>query len=350
MPGLLQRIRLTVMNKRTKIALGIGGIALIIAAAGGGYYYFGSRTQTPEYALKTIEKSLTEHNKTEFYKFVDIDGVLNTGYDGFVEGLTGTSPAITPEAADAVREFTQVLRAPLILSMKSAVDYYVESGNFNKSEDTGLTEIFSRIGIDTLEFRSIENIQTDPEDEGLATAEIRIFQPEINREFSLQTILAKNEDGRWQVTGIKNFQEFIALINVSRREKLDEYLTKTSEISLRHDSTIREAEQKYSEILAPGSLGKDTTRAELKKIMTEVIKKDWEVRKQELFGVTVPKGAETLHNLRLKICDLYIEYAEDYANWLDDKKAATIKSAEEKRRRAQILTTEASAIARRMTN
>ena len=333
-----------------KFAVGAGAVAVIIAAAGGGYYYFGARTQTPEYALKTVEKSFTEHNKAEFYKFVNVDSVLNTSYDGFVDGLTGTDNSMTPEAVDAIKDFTQMLKAPLLLSMKSAVDSLVEKGNFDESGNMGLDDILSRTGIDTVEFRGVEEIKIDPEDETFATAIVKIFQPEINREFAIQTNLKKSEDGHWQVSGVTNFQEFIGLINAARREKLDEYLTKTSEINVRHDTTVREAEQKYSEILAPGSLGRDATRAELKKIMTDVIKKDWEVRKQELFGVNVPKGAETLQNLRMKICDLYIGYADEYAKWLDDKKAATIKSAEEKRRQAQVLTTEAAAIARRMTN
>ena len=82
----------------------------------------------------------------------------------------------------------------------------------------------------------------------------------------------------------------------------------------------------------------------------EVLKKDWEERKQELFSLRVPKDAETLHNLYMKICDIYIDAAQDYAKWMDDKNAATIKAAESKIHQAQTLTSEAMAIAKRMTS
>ncbi|MBQ7630891.1 MAG: hypothetical protein IJS81_11895, partial [Selenomonadaceae bacterium] len=78
------------------------------------------------------------------------------------------------------------------------------------------------------------------------------------------------------------------------------------------------------------------------------VKKDWETRKVELLKLTVPQDAATLQNLRLKICDLEIAYAEGYAKWMDDKNAATVKAAEENHRQAQTLTLEAKTLAGRM--
>ena len=103
-------------------------------------------------------------------------------------------------------------------------------------------------------------------------------------------------------------------------------------------------------ILAMGNLGNDKTRAELKVLINDVFKKDWEDRKQELFSLPVPKDAATLHNLYMRICDLSIAAAQDYAKWMDDKNSATIKSAEEKIHQVQSLMGEASALAKRMTS
>ena len=110
-----------------------------------------------------------------------------------------------------------------------------------------------------------------------------------------------------QPSSADDFTEVVAGI---RRAALDKYLEQTSEINLRHDQTIREAEQKYGSILSFGSLDRDQTRFDLKVLLTDVVKKDWEVRKQELFSVDVPKSAETLQNLRMRICDLSIGSAD----------------------------------------
>ena len=96
-------------------------------------------------------------------------------------------------------------------------------------------------------------------------------------------------------------------------------------------------------------MAQDKTRAELKALIVEVFQPDWEGRKQELFSLPVPKDAAALQELYMKICDLSIAAAQDYAKWLDDKNAATIKSAEDKIHQAQTLTREAAALAKRMT-
>ena len=113
--------------------------------------------------------------------------------------------------------------------------------------------------------------------------------------------------------------------------------------------TINTAQQKYNSILEEGTLGQDKTRADLKTLMLD-IKKDWETRKQELSALNVPAGAKTLHNLRIKICDTEIAYAENYAQWMDDKKAITAKTAEDKKKLAQTLRAEDNALTRRMSN
>ena len=146
------------------------------------------------------------------------------------------------------------------------------------------------------------------------------------------------------------FQQFIDKLNDYRRAQLDEYLAQSEKIIAAHEDSIIDAEQKYHEILSRGTLGQDEIRTEIKNLMTEVFKNDWENRKQELSELEVPSGAKTLHNLRMKICDLEIGYAEDYAQWMTDKKAETVKSAEEKRNRARTLRNDEEILTRRLSN
>ena len=336
------------MDSKLKVGIGLGVIVLL--TAGGGYFLLKPGNDTPEFVMQSVEKSITAHDKKEFYKLVDIDSVLNTSYDEIVEGLADSDKSMSIEAREAVKNFTQMLKSPLIISLKSAIDSYVETGEFQEPENLGMKDFLNRTGIDKIEFRAIENIEINPANDKEAVADIKIFQSELGKDFVLKTVLNKNDSGEWRVVSLQNFKDFVMLIGEVRRDQLNNYLSKTEEINSIHDKTIRDAEQKYSSILALGSLGQENTRSDLKNLMLDVIKKDWEVRKQEFFNLQVPQGAETLHNLRLKICDLEISYAEEYAQWMSDKKAATIKSAEEKRRQAQTLMTEANVLARRMSN
>ena len=329
----------------TKIKIGIcAGIIFIIAAAAVCYNFY-AKTTTPEYALKIVEESIANHDKEKFYKHVDLKGILETSYDGIIEGMTYTNKAMTPDARESVKDFTEMLRAPLLLSLESSIDSYVATGDFHEEDNVGVSELLKRTGMDKSIYRGIGEVV---ENDSQATAKIQIYHPELEREFSLNFILKRDDSDVWKIIRVENFKEFITQINQVRRKKLDNYLNQSAEIISRHEKIVADAMQKYNAIVGAGSLANEDTRAKLRDLMSDVVKKDWETRKVELLKLTVPQDAATLQNLRLKICDLEIAYAEGYAKWMDDKNAATVKTAEENHRQAQTLTLEAKTLASRM--
>ena len=348
------------MSNRIKYGVAAGIAAIIIVIFGIIYFIFGSKADSPEYSVQMIEDAIVNHDQTKFNNAVDVDSLLNTSYDSFVEGMIDSDKSMPSEVKDHVINFTQMLKVPMTASLKAAIENYVATGNFEEknsndkaqeSQDDNvlaISEILDRTGLSKLEFRQVDGIKTNDDNENQAIAGIRVYQQEAARDFTFDVLLEKNDSNVWRVVSINNFRDFIEMVNQARREQLDKYLDETASIINRHDKTIREAEQKYGSILSIGSLGQDGTRDDLKTLMTDVVKKDWEVRKQELFNVKVPKGAEALQNLRIKICDLSIESADLYAKWMNDKKAATIKDADEKRRQVQTLLGEEKILVSRM--
>ena len=338
------------MDKRIKMAAGAGIAALAVAVTGGGYYYFHVSTDTPDYAIKAIQQSIEEHDVKTFNRVVNVESVLDSSYEGLIEGLTSSESAMTPDAKEAIKNFAQTFRAPLMRSLNLAIDSYIATGDLKAEENVGVIEILEKTGLNDAVIRDVKNIQINDADKNEAFADLIIYQPELDKEFPIQLVLAKDDDKKWQLRRVQNFQEYVEQIGAARREQLDKYLTQVSEINSKHETIIREAEQKYGMILSMGNLGQNKTRTELKILINDVFKKDWEARKQELFSLHVPKDAENLHNLYMKICDLSIDAAQDYAKWMDDNNAATIKLAEDKIHQVQSLMTEAGTIAKRMTS
>ena len=338
------------MNKRLKKSLGAGLAALAVVVAGGGYYYFHVHTDTPAHAIEAVGESIAHHDLKEFHRAVNVDSVLDSGYEGFADGLAAIDSTATPETQEALRNVTRMLREPMMLSLKAALESYVATGKLNPEQNVGVLELLERTGLNGAEIRDVKNVELNDADKNQAFADVMVYQPELGRDFPIEIVLARGKDDRWQITRVKNFQEYVAQITQARREQLNQYLAQAAEINARHDVTVRAAEEKYGLILSAGSLAQDKTRAELKTLIDDTFKRDWELRKQELFGLHVPKDAEPLHNLYLRICDVWLDAAHDYGRWLDDNNALTIRAAEDKIHQAQELTSDAGALAKRMTS
>ena len=349
------------MSNRMRYGTVAGVAAIVVVVLGIVYFIMGSRSDSPENAIKMIVKSISEHDQVKFNKYVDLDTLLNTSYDGFVEGMMNSDDSMSEEVKDHVVNFTQMLKAPMTLSLKTAIENYVATGSFADKEQASkskthqdenvliVAETLDRMGLNKLEFRKVEKVIINKDNKNQAMVTINVYQKEVAKEFTFEFMLTKQKSGEWRVVSIRNFRDFVEMVNQNRREQLNKYLEDTEEIINSHNKTIQEAEQKYSNIISNGNLSKDSTRGELQNLMANVIKKDWEARKQELFNINVPKGAEALQNLRIKICDLSIESAELYAKWMSDKKAATVKAADSKRKQVKALAEEEKVLTLRIS-
>ena len=336
------------MDRKLKLGIALGIMAFLVAWLG--YRLLISGKDTPNYALQIVEKSVENHNKADFYKVVNLESILDDSYSSIVAGVTDADQSMTEDAKEAVKNFTEMLREPLLLSLKAAIDSYIETGEFNKEENASIKTLLERTGLDKFKYRKIEGVAINPKNSNEATARIAVFHTELNELVIFNVTLQRNAKDDWQIVAIQNFQQFIDRLNAFRRVQLDQYLEQSEEIIIRHNNAVYDAKQKYKEILEHGTLGQDEIRAEIKTLMLETVKKDWENRKQELSDLEIPNGAKTIHNLRMKICDLEIGYAEDYAQWMDDKKAETAKSADEKKNRAKTLDAEEDSLYRRLLN
>ena len=332
-----------------KVLLVLG--ILLLLGMGGIYWYLAVYAETPEYSVQMLQKSMEKHDKELFHDYVDLDTVLDDAYDDLVLGLIDAGEPMPEEAKAAVGDIVRVLKAPLITSFKAAIDSYVETGSWGTTgaEDVSMDfhQALMKSGLKDTSFRSIDEIVKDEEAKE-AIAKIRVYQAEAEGEFVLEAVLTRTEDGIWRLERIRNFHDFVVFVGHARQKELERYVGTTADIMAKHDKAMREADFDFQRILAAGSLGEQETRAELKRLMRETVAEDWQARRDELEAVSVPAEAQSLHRLRLKICDLHIEYANGYAAWLDDKKAETLREAETKIKQARTLEQEARFLAKRM--
>ena len=330
-------------------------VVLVILAGAGGYWYVEMYTKTPEYTIQMVQEAVAGHNKDKLYKYVAVDHMLDTASDAMLDGLIQAMVPASGDTREAVSNLTRMFKNPVVLSLKNAVDNYVEYGTWNNKDDsTAAIEntvdadmIVNKIGLPSIHMEKLDSMAVDKEN-GTALAKVRVLQTEANEEFVLDVELCEQEDGSWQVYEITNFQEFIQEMQNIRQKQVKAYLEESAALMKDHDDKITQLQQEITNILSQGSLGNDAIRQQVKAVVEEQIVPDWQARKAELEAMTVPEAAGSLHRLRLKICEARIESAISYGQWMEDKKAATIRSSDNSLRTAKTLEKEAELLTRQV--
>ena len=328
-------------------------VLLAVLVAGGAFFYVTHQRKTPEYAMSEITQALEKHDADTFFRYVDVDGVLDASYTDFMSGALQTEQPMNDEAKGAVESFASMVKAPVLKSFHEAIETYVKTGAWPTAtgeETEALLDpsvAMQKAGLAGVELRGVDRVELHDED-ATAVAMVRVHPQESDEDFVLRVVLAPADDGHYRVTGIENYRDYVVMLAKARRSKVDAYLQETASLVATHEAAMREAETQRAEILAAGTLGNNATRIALQTLMTETILPDWQARKTALEAIDAPEAAMALHRLRLRICDLYIGYAEGYAAWMADKKAATIRDAEQKLKQAKTLEQEEKFLTKRI--
>ena len=338
------------MSRTMKAKAACAALLAAVVLLAGLFWYFHIYTKTPEYALHSLATAIEQHDKALFLRHVRLDSVLDSGYDDFMAGMMDVEFGHSHEASAALEDFSKMLKPAFIKMLNDAVDMRLTTGEWPSAdpiEDGADTDnILSRIGVRDLAFREIVSL-TQSDDGQTAEADVLTHQGEADADFTFKILLAPSEDGDWQVVAIQNLHEYAGLLGQARRLRIESYLDETDAIIGRHDQTAAAAQLRLYSVLGTGALGSQATRDMARQIMEQDILADWQERRDELDTVSVPRSMQSLHQLRLKICDMHIAYAQGYAAWMTDKNAATIRSAESNLRQAEVLEVEAAFLMQR---
>lgn len=338
------------MSRRMKVKV-ICSILLAVAVLFAGlFWYFRVHTKTPTYALHAVEQALDTRDEGLFLRYVRLDAVLDSGYDDFMAGTMEVQFGPAHEAPAGLDDFAKMLKPAFIKMVRDAVETRLTTGEWPSAdpadEGADAENILTRIGLRDLTFREITSLTVDEEAQ-TAVAEVLAHQGEADADFMFEVTLAPTDAGDWQVTGIRNMRAYAVFLGQARRARVEAYLAKTGTIIERHDQSVGAAQLRLYSALSVGSLGNQATRDMARRIMEQDILADWQQRKEELSAVFVPRTMQSLQQLRLKICDLHIAYAEGYAAWMTDKNAATIRTAESSLRQAEVLAVEEAFLSQR---
>ena len=338
------------MSRAMKLKIACAALLGVFLFLAGLFWYFRIYTKTPEYALRSVETALEQHDQAAFLRHVRLESMLDTGYDDFMAGTIESEFGNSREGSAALEDFSKMLKPAFITMLKDAVAQRLSTGEWPSADmeqdGADAENILSRIGVRDLSMQEISNLIVDVNGTS-ASADLLTHQSEADADFTFKLLLAPTEEGDWQIVSVQNLHEYAAFLIKARRLRIETYLNETDAIISQHDQSVAAAQLRLYSVLGTGTLGSQATRDMARRIMEQDILTDWQSRREALSAVAPPHTMQSLHQLRLKIGDLHIAYAQEYASWMTDKNAATIRSAENKLRQAEVLEVEASFLVQR---
>ena len=212
------------LSKKT-IAL-ISILGLIILGLGWYFLYF---IKTPVYSLNIVREAVAQHDVNKFNKHVDIDSILNKGFDDAVIAMVDSDKKTDVNTKTFAKGLAQMFKAPVIGMAKEAINRYVENGKWqedadketdNNSSKTPIKAVgvnpdgfADKIGLKESKIKDIAYTKTDGD---IAIVGIKIFDEKINKDFIAEIKMKKLNDGTWQIIEFANLKEYITTIKEAK--------------------------------------------------------------------------------------------------------------------------------------
>lgn len=296
----------------------IAAILCLCILAGGGLWYSLYYTKMPEYSLKLIGEAIEKHDIAQFNRHVDLDSTLSRGYDDLMAAMLEADQTMNKEGKSLAGGFIKLFKAPIVSVFKDGITRYVETGKWeNQQAEQGAVQqrmnpdkIADRSG---LKSSSVKGIAYTKKDGKTANIGLNIFEKEANKDFVLDVKMRELDDGTWQVAEITNLKEYISEIEKAKKAQISKYVEDTKPIVESHNKKLAELHAKLEASLAASDF------AGAKKVIDAEIVPEWNDRVADLNKAAVPEAAKELHGLRLKVCDLGVQYFEKYGEWLTNK-------------------------------
>ncbi len=213
--------------------IGMGAVTLLVLGLAVFFLYV---VKTPHYSLYLINKAVQSHDTVLFEEHVDLDSIYSKGIDDLIKfGLKGKSEiGVDPFAATIIRAVkptvVQAMKDATLESVKKEKVRPAENASGQKAQPVSLQKaqltdgqpakkknktadripmvkkLKERLDISNLKFKDVTVKQ-----KGNGTADVTILTHEVkaDKDFNLDLRMEQMDSGKWKVTEITNFIEFL---------------------------------------------------------------------------------------------------------------------------------------------
>lgn len=309
---------------------------LICAAAVAAFWYFFIYVRTPEYALKQLSTAIENRDEDAVKRYVNFSVLSSRAYDDLTADLFNYDATLTPATRANVEKFYVLVKPQLTDGMTNAVLDRVKTGSWDLPQGTDILK-GRQLGIDFerfLERTQIRNttfvrIASVDHDKTTATANIDIIEDYTQTPFTLQVVMEQAADGRWQISYIKNYKDYLDTISPIQNKDIDSYIEATKDIVSAYNQTLA-ADQAQFKAMTQTSSGQlsDAQKTNIVALLDNNVIPTLMERQQKLDAVDVAPGAQYLARQRQQSTEMTIKAWRHYIKGLQDNDPGEFDTAE----------------------
>ncbi len=209
------------MLKRTIFII----VGIIVFGLAGYYWYW---IHSPKYSLLQIKVSIEKHDIEGFYKYVDVESMVDRLIDQILENSAAGAKESRNEWEKAgqniAKGLVSLLKPQLVKLAKEQVTSYVERGSFESqqshTQDAGFSpaKMLEKPEVNKSKFSGIEYVKKDGK---IAIVGIGIFYEIYDAKLILD-IKMREKDGHWQVIEISNFLAYLKNLDSIKIKRLEQ--------------------------------------------------------------------------------------------------------------------------------
>ena len=334
-------------------------IALILSF----FIYIGVYTKTPDYAMQTAQKALTENDSNSFNRYVDLLSVTSKAYDDLTVDLFKYDTQLSERERSLFENFYVLIRPQIAQGAVDVIDYKI-SNNIWTLPDGILQGRQLGVDFDLLLERSlvrhttiqrvgaVEYINSDR-----AIVDLEVVEDYTGMPFTLKLEMEKTNSAGWsfggyefnlldhkwkiatvnfnlgttdwRVTGIINYRDYLDSVAPQLKQDLASYIDSTSEIVDRYNEAFRTQQSEFKGLQrTQNGVMSSQQRERIAQYIENNIIPTLQNRQQELDAIAAPNGAIYLSKLRRESTNITISAWGYYIKGLREDSAEAFATAE----------------------
>lgn len=312
-------------------------IAFFSVALGGWLWYHFIYIRTPEYAIKSLQSAITQHDAEKAERYLALDKILSSAYDDLTDDMLRYDSSLTDDNRDRYTAFYAQIKPEMVGDLNAAILRFAGTGEWILPDGTDITK-GRLLGIDFERFLERSQIRsTELVDEPsvhvtgnqTASGTVTIRDRFTQYTFTLHFSMHQAEDGHWQITRIDNYRTYLDTISPRQNRDIADYIAATHGIVKEYNEQF-EAQRTRFRALTAQARGRLTgnTAAAIKALIQNEVVPTLKERQEQLDAVSIPPGAKYLANQRHTSTDLTIEAWKHYLHAMERQSNEEFQTAE----------------------